>query len=736
MSELTLDIKNGEFILICGESGSGKTTLLKNMKEKLGMKAGYVSQNVRECIVTDKVWHELAFGLESLGCPQEQIRRRVAEMTSFFGISELFRKKTSELSGGEAQLVLLASVMSTVPDILLLDEPTSQLDPVSAEKLLAILEKIHNELGTTVIIAEHRFSGLLGQCTRMVLLENMEIIKDGSVESVCRELFEKKHTFYSSLPVYVRAYYELGADREGFALPKSVNEGRSVACAFPEEYEAWVSEEYRKGRGRKKGEKTLGISKLSFSYDGKNKVLDRLDLDFYSGSLTAVLGANGSGKTTLLSIIAGMEKGYTGSLSVKKGQRILLLCQNPRLMFMKESIREELLSFNKNSENPLTKEGLEKICRECKIEHILDRHPYDVSGGEIQRAALAKLLVGRPDIILLDEPTKGMEGSFKSELAEILDGLCEKGLTVVMASHDLEFAAKYADDCVLLFDGRVASSENSDDFFDGNSFYTSDGKRMSKTGGNPGKTGAETETKGGLDQSPKKTASLRMPVLLMLLSVFVLVPFTVFFGSTILDNRKYYFVSLLVMLELLLPAYIIYEARKPGAIEIVVIASMCALTVSGRVIFYMLPTIKPVIALVMMAGLAFGPLDGMIVGATSMLVSNMFFGQGPWTPWQMFVFALIGFISGMIGRKKELRDNRLLMCLAGIVLTIVVFGGIMNPASIIMYEPDFNKNMIMTAYATGFPLDLLTAAFTAIFIWFGLKPVMKRCERVKRYMRQ
>ncbi|MBR0133408.1 MAG: ATP-binding cassette domain-containing protein [Lachnospiraceae bacterium] len=735
MSEPGIKYNKGEFILICGESGSGKTTLLKKMKEELGLSAGYVSQNIRESMVTDKVWHELAFGLENLGYPSEFIRRRVAEMSSFFGLNDIFTKKTTELSGGEAQLVLLASVMSMEPEVLLLDEPTAMLDPVSAEKLISILEKIHNELGTSIIIAEHRFSGLLSFCDRMVFLQDMQVKKDGKVSEVCDYLYESKNNFYASLPVYVRAFYELSAKDMGMELPLSVNMGRKLADYDHAGLESFLAKEYRTEKKNQKGEKVLELKKISFAYEKGKEVLDRMSLAFYAGTITALLGANGSGKTTLLNIIAGMEKDFTGSISAKKGSRILLLTQNPRLMFMKDCIREELMAFNKMNKDRLSEEELNAVCKECGIEHILDRHPYDVSGGELQKAALAKILVGRPDIILLDEPTKGMENHFKTEFAALLGRLCEKGITVIMASHDLEFAAKYADSCLLLFNGDIIKSDDSDDFFSGNEFYTTDGRRMLGSGKKDGILSGVTRTNcGNSEGHATKAKSIRLPVLLMLVTVFLLVPATVFFGSVMLDNRKYYFVSLLVMLELLLPAYIIYEARKPGAIEIVVIASMCALTVTGRVIFYMLPTIKPVIALVMMAGLAFGPLDGMIVGASSMLVSNMFFGQGPWTPWQMSVFALIGFLSGLIGRNKKVRDNRLMMCTVGVLMTIVIFGGIMNPASIIMYEPDFNGNMIKTAYMTGFPLDLLTAAFTAIFIWFGLKPVMKRCDRVKRYM--
>ena len=402
--------------------------------------------------------------------------------------------------------------------------------------------------------------------------------------------------------------------------------------------------------------------------------------------------------------------------------------------------------------NRKSRAEIEEICKICGIEDILDRHPYDVSGGEIQRAAIARSLMGEPDILLLDEPTKGMETAFRNEFGDFLRGLCDKGITVIMASHDLDFALLYADDCALLFDGEISVKAGAAEFFEGNTFYTGELMKLfgSRNGGRTGRNeknrnsgsgdkdsgGGNGSRYNGRDIRGKNTdlGRYRLPMLITFLCVFVAMPLTVFFGSVYLDNRKYFFISLLVMVELMLPAYLFYEAKKPRAIEIVVLATLTALTVTGRVVFYMLPVIKPVIALVMLAGLAFGPLSGMMVGASSMLISNIFFRQGPWTPWQMFTFAIIGLLSGLLGRNEKNKNNLPLICVTGVFMTLVVFGGIMNPASVIMYEPDFNRNMIFTAYATGFPYDLLSAAFTAVFLWIGTKPMLKKCERVKRYM--
>lgn len=810
-----LDIHLGELLLVCGISGSGKTTLLNSLKEKYGLRAGFVSQDVDENIVTDKVWHELAFGLENMGCSQEYIRRKTAEMTSFFGLSDIYRKRTTELSGGQKQLVLLASVMAAEPDILLLDEPTAQLDPISAEKLLAAVGKIHRELGTTIVIAEHRFSELLGMADRMAVCEDMHISFEGSIQETCEKLFKDKNRLSASLPAYVRMYYELGGE-EFFAepLPLDIAQGRRLIRKKETECREWFekqltgketeeklsgkeTEEKLSGReikeklsgreteeklsGRKTEEKLLGreteepavkLKNISLSYD-RQEVLRDLSLSLEKGKITALLGANGAGKSSILQIIAGINEEYAGKVCLSCG-KISYLPQNPRTLFLKESIGEEMEYANKRNKNPKTGQELEEIYEKCGINDILSRHPYDVSGGEIQRAAIAKSLIADPDMLLLDEPTKGMETAFRSEFGALLSELVSEGKTIVIASHDLDFALLFADECALVFDGEISVKARAREFFEGNTFYTGElmrlfgekrGSRVANnrpkgpSGGfseNPEKT-ITKELPGGLAGNPKKIttkelpdvflenpenpenntstiSSFRLPIILTLICVLIAMPLTVFVGSVYLDNRKYFFISLLVMVELMIPAYAFYEAKKPKAIEIVVLATLTALTVTGRVMFYMLPTIKPVIALVMLSGLAFGPLSGMMVGASSMLLSNIFFRQGPWTPWQMFTFALIGLLSGFMGRNEKIKNNLPLVCAAGVFMTLVIFGGIMNPASVIMYEPDFNGNMILTAYATGFPYDLISAAFTAVFLFVGTKPMLKKCERVKRYL--
>ena len=759
MQKIDMKIYDGEFVLVGGVSGSGKTTLLNSLKEKYGNKAMIVPQNPSEGIVTSKVYQEIAFGLESLGYSQDYMSRKVAEMTSFFGLNDVYMKKTTELSGGLKQLVLLASVMATEPEILLLDEPTSELDPLSADRFLSSLEKIHREIGTTIVMAEHRFSGTLHLADRMVVVDEMKIVSDGEPEEVIADMFRSGNALFKSMPVYVKMFFEAGCSGH---MPVDVNSGRKIFEANTEKCEGWIKANYGaewllssgeiKGSFRqvsgedtkseqtksseeylRKGEKALDLKRVSFGYDKKD-VLKELTLAVPKGSICALLGGNGSGKSTLLSLISGRERGFTGKIK-SSSDKVVMLPQNPRLMFFKESIEEDLESYRKSVGGCSRDEAL-AIVKRCHVEHLLSRHPYDVSGGEIQRAALAKALISGAEIILMDEPTKGTEGQFKEEISEILRGLVKEGKTIVIACHDLEFAALYADYCGMLFNCDVTKLLPTSEFFSGNTFYTSDVLRVQRCCEDKRRAdkGKKREIKPVKSLTEKEAERSKWLYLIPLFSIFVLMPLTIYVGSAYLENRKYFFISLLVLLELFVPMYLLFEAGKPKAIKMVVIATMSALTVIGRGIFYMLPSIKPVIAIVMMAGFAFGPMAGFAVGSTAMLVSNAFFGQGPWTPYQMFTFGLIGLLAGVIGKDKRLIKSKPFLAVAGVLMTYIVFGGIMNPAGVIMYYSNPTREMIATAYASGFPMDTVTALFTAIILVLGTAPVLRRCERVKRYL--
>lgn len=486
---INLNIEKGEFIVLCGKSGCGKTTFLRQLKPAVApvgetegrilldgtdikelseydaaFKTGMVFQDPESGIVTDKVWHELAFGLESLGMSSDAIRLRVAEMAEFLGLNEYFNRKTSELSGGMKQLLNLASVMAMAPEVLLLDEPTSQLDPVAASNFLSTVYKINRELGITVIITEHRLEELLGYADRVLVMDNGRIKLDCSPRELCSKGGLDDDYMSLLMPSAVKIYNAVGG---GEGCPLTVNEAAKwLRGIFAEEPKI-----RRIDRTEKHFERNaVELKNISFRYEkGGDDILENLSLKVPEGSVFAVLGGNGEGKSTLLKLICGAEKPVYGK--VKTNGRISMLPQNVQTLFAKNTVREELCEVCGDDER------IKNISSLTDIEKILDKHPYDISGGEQQRAALAKILLTDPDILLLDEPTKGMDCEFKLGFAEILKSL---GKTVIMVSHDVEFCAENADFCAMLFDGKIVSCSTAADFFSGNFFYTTCANRISR----------------------------------------------------------------------------------------------------------------------------------------------------------------------------------------------------------------------------------------------------------------
>lgn len=471
LNNVNLSVNEGEFITICGKSGSGKTTLLKMLKPTLtpygerkgdiyfnggileeaeDIKIGFIMQNPKEQIVTDKVWHELAFGLESIGTETAEIRRRVAEMSSFFGIEEWFHKKTADLSGGETQLLNLASVMVMNPQVLLLDEPTSQLDPVWTEKFLETLRKINHEMGTTVILTEHRLHSLFEMSDRVIVMEKSGIVADGKPEDVGYKI--KNNDMYQSLPPSVRLYGEL---EDGKTSPITIKDAK---LWFKEYSKTHTALTLQHSKGTENKNTVIELKDVWFRYEKESPdIIKGLNLKINKGEIHSIIGGNGTGKSTLLSLITGTNSHYRGKISVKG--EFGFVPQDPELLFLKSTVREDLGVVDDNAEL-------------FNLDNILDRHPYDLSGGEKQRVALAKVMLKDCDIILLDEPTKGMDAHFKKEFGAILRVLKEKGKTVVIVSHDIEFCAEFADKTSYMFDGIIVSEGTPREMFSKNTFYT------------------------------------------------------------------------------------------------------------------------------------------------------------------------------------------------------------------------------------------------------------------------
>ena len=508
LHNVNLTIQRGEYVVLCGKSGSGKTTLLRQLKSVLAphgkktgeilfngtplekvsqrdqsAKIGYVMQNPDDQIVTDKVWHELAFGLESLGCDQKTMRARVAEMACYFGIADWFHRDVANLSGGQKQLLNLASIMAMQPEVLILDEPTSQLDPIAASDFLNTVRKINIELGTTVIITEHRLEDIFPYADRAIVMDGGKVIADDTPRNIGKLLWEQKNDMFAAMPTPVRVFY--GADGTG-DCPLTVREGRSwLSGLFPEG--AKINALPAQALPEEIENPALVLKELWFRYEKDSPdVLRGVSAEIPAGSLYAIVGGNGAGKSTTLKAICGICRPYLGKVNVfgkpvekYKGAELFSGClamlpQDPKSLFVKKTVREDLAEMTKDERKVF------QIAAGCEIESLLDSHPYDLSGGEQQRAALAKVLLTEPKLLLLDEPTKGIDSFFKEKLADILCKLKAQGITIVMVSHDVEFCARYADMVSMFFDGQMLTTDTPQRFFGGNSFYTTAAGRMSR----------------------------------------------------------------------------------------------------------------------------------------------------------------------------------------------------------------------------------------------------------------
>lgn len=520
LTTIDLTLSAGSFTVLFGRSGSGKTTLLRQLVPALApfgestgtilfkdsdIKSltlrqqteaiGFVMQHPENQLVTDKVWHELAFGLESLGLDFATIRLRVAEMASFFGIQNWFHKDTSELSGGQKQLLNLASVMILQPQLLILDEPTAQLDPLTAAEFFQTLKKINQELGTTILISEHRLEEVLPLADQVCLLEAGCVKAVGTPQAVAAQLQKTADPLFAAMPAPVRIYGAFAAIKE--QVPLTIREGRSWLAAespqphkLPQPKEPAFKEPFLQARD------------LWFRYDRHSPdIVKGLDLTVNRGEFFGLVGGNGTGKSTALSLLSRLRQPYRGTVRLagkplnKYGKKELyhhligLLPQDPQTLFVKKTVLEDLYEIIDGKKKRSTaayplkmakEEAISGMAEATHLTHLLQRHPYDLSGGEQQRLALAKVLLLRPQLLLLDEPTKGLDEFSKRELGEILAALKAQGVTLIMVSHDIEFVAEYADRVGLFFEGGLAAVAATRPFFAGNNFYTTAANRMAR----------------------------------------------------------------------------------------------------------------------------------------------------------------------------------------------------------------------------------------------------------------
>ena len=795
VSDVSFSVRQGEFFLLLGRSGCGKTTLLRLLKPELspvGERSGsilyhgsetiphressagigFVGQFPDEQIVTDKVWHELAFAPESLGMDTPQIRRRVAETAAFFGIQNWFHKKTDELSGGQKQLLNLAAVTAARPRIVILDEPTAQLDPIAATEFLTMLSRLNRELGITVILTEHRSEEAIPLADRVAYMENGAFLKVGSAAEISAYLKENRPAMFAAMPAAARVWSAVESE---LPCPFSVREGRGFLTEYTKNHPAGTVPPHPKKTAS--GRVLLEAKELWFRYEKNGAdILRGASVSVREGEHFCICGGNGSGKTTLLRVLAGCEKPYRGKIS---GGGICLLPQDPKILFIKNTLREELFDAlrDKKLSDGEQRTRFETVVNDCGLWGLEERHPYDLSGGEQQRAALAKLLLREPKVLLLDEPTKGLDAQSKAALAAILTSLCAEGRAVVTVSHDIEFCAEYAHRCAMFFDGVLLGESAPREFFGENSFYTTAACRMAKDlipgavltgdiieslGGrepeipDPPRQGPEapddpsppgtTEKKtappergnGGAPPAPDNTKakeavrnrhSVKSVITATILCLMI--PATLILSLLFLPEKYYYITAIVVLAEAILPFFVLFEGRRPRAREVVTLAALCAIGVASRAAFIMLPQFKPVLALTIIVGAAFGGEAGFLTGAVTMLVSNMIFSQGPWTPWQMFAMGLAGFLAGLVCR-KGIRRSRPFLCAFGAVCAVVVYGGLMNPSTALLWGGEaITWDAVMSYYATGLPMDLVHAAATVLFLWFGAPPMLEKLGRMK-----
>ncbi|MDD3106571.1 MAG: energy-coupling factor transporter ATPase [Bacilli bacterium] len=503
LQNISFSVNAGEFVLLGGSTGSGKTTLLKLIKSELAPHGqiegeilyenfalslltkkkrisdiGYVFQNADRQIVSDYVYQELAFGLENLGYDPEVIRLRIGEMASFFGITNWYRKKTNDLSGGQKQLLNLASVMVMEPKILLLDEPTSQLDPIAASEFLQTLKKLNDEFGLTIIIVEHHLEELWSLVDRAIILNEGKIVANDQPKEMIKNNGEV--SLLIDLPTSVKIYQEFEFRDE---CPLTVKEGKRW---LEKHFKNDVKSLNKNHSNKENKELMFSVHDLWFRYQKQeNDVLRGLNLHVFQGEILSVVGGNGSGKSTLLKLIANIYRPNFGKLHFvhdRKSLNIAFLPQNPQDLFLEETVLKELEEMNQHLRlsQEEWKTRINQVIVDFSLQDLLNHHPYDLSGGEQQKVALSKILLINPDIILLDEPSKSLDATLKMKLKSILLYLQSLGKTIIIVSHDIEFAARVSDRCAMLFDGELISIGNPNQFFSGNRFYTTNANRISR----------------------------------------------------------------------------------------------------------------------------------------------------------------------------------------------------------------------------------------------------------------
>jgi len=502
LDKINLEIPGGQFILLVGGSGCGKSTLVRalaglipdfyggtyggkvyiNDKEirqldrrSLVRQVGMVFQDPESQLVMTDVEQEVAFGLENLGLPNSLMKRRVMEVTGALALSGYLRSFTPELSGGQKQKVALASVLAMQPEILILDEPTSQLDPIAGEEILTMVRRLNEENGITVILVEQRLERCFHLADRVMVMENGRILCDDAPDVVARWAAKNKTPF---IPPLARLFAGAGFPE----VPLTVKQGREILKSYDPLPGLRMQNLKIKRAGSAGGKCLVDIQNLWFAYPNGKEALKNINLKIRSGDFTVILGENAAGKTTLLKNINGLLKPGRGQVKVlnqdtKKlsveelASTVGYLSQDPNDYLFLPTVREELV-FTLNNLG-LPDDGIiEKMLKRLQLTSCAEVNPRDLSAGERQRVALASVLVVRPQVLLLDEPTRGLDYRLKAELGNILLQLQAEGTAVLVVTHDVEFAAEYAGNIILMAEGTIIASGSKYEMLTRSTFYS------------------------------------------------------------------------------------------------------------------------------------------------------------------------------------------------------------------------------------------------------------------------
>lgn len=509
LDNINLEITPGSFNLLLGPSGSGKSTLLRVLaglapayyggncrgrvlingkdirslqRRELISRIGMIFQDPETQLVMTGVEQEIAFGLENMGMENRLMKRRVVEMAASLGISPYLQSFIPELSGGMKQKVALASILAMQPDILLLDEPASQLDPVSAEELFGIVRRLNEEQGLTILMVEQRLERCLQMADRIIIMDQGKIVQDDGVGEF------KTGSFSHTLPLLLLPPIPRVFAGEGFQdIPFTVKEGRRILRENTDG-SCQTREPDRSAIAAAEQRDEVYVNNLSYTYPGGHEALKKIDMSIKPGEFLAIIGENGAGKTTFLKILAGLLKPGRGSISIRGGEVLFASVEEraPFVGYLSQEPGDYLFMPSVEKEVSLTLHNLGRqdegtvaeLLSALNIERFRDENPRDLSAGERQRVALAAVLAGRPGLLLLDEPTRGLDYMHKDNLGRQLSAIKERGVTIIMATHDIDFAAEVADSIALMSAGTIIASGDKYEMLQNASYYSSQTSRL------------------------------------------------------------------------------------------------------------------------------------------------------------------------------------------------------------------------------------------------------------------